>query len=200
MKHKTGIILLIIGGALMIISSAVGSTGIYDFFYNYVSTEVNPDLEPLLNIVITVIKVIADWGGGAIIFGAFLIALNQIRIGKWIVGIGLTFGSLAFIIWAVSKIVDITGIITDPQIIIYLEQLKGFFTFGAGLQFSGVTIAIFGRWFIKKPKKEKKSNPGEGHNETTSEVSEDKYCPDCGAPLPLNANFCNECGTTFDDR
>jgi hypothetical protein len=194
---------MIIGGIMMIISSAVGSIGIYEFLSDYVSTEY-PDFEELADIIIMVIRFIADWGGGAIIFGALLIALNQIRLGKWIIGIGLTFGSLALIIWIISKIIDFTGIVTDPQILVYLDQLKGFFTYGASLQFAGVTVAIIGRWFIKKPKKEKKKKKGEAEQEEVDFTSEDspetKRCPNCGVFLPLNANFCNDCGTDFENR
>jgi hypothetical protein len=200
MKHKTGIILMIIGGVMMILSSTIGSIGIYEFLRDYVSTEVNPDLKPLLDNVINVIRFIADWGGGAIIFGAFLIMLNQIRLGKWIIGIGLAFGSLALIIWLITKGIDIFGIELDAQVEIYLANLKGFFTYGTGLQFLGVTVAIIGRWFIRKPKKIKEPEIVEEGIKPTSELSGDKYCPECGAPLPLNANFCNECGNTFDDR
>jgi hypothetical protein len=204
MKHKTGIILMIIGGVMMILSSAVGSIGVYEFLSDYVSTEVNPDLKPLLEIVIKVIRFIADWGGGAIIFGAFLIIVNQYRLGKWIIGIGLTFGSLALILWVITQIIDITGIVTNPQVLIYLDRLEGFFTYGASLQFLGVTVAIFGRWFIKKPKKEKKVKEskadGKETESGTQESSENKFCPDCGASISAIANFCNECGSTFDDR
>ncbi|MFX1375770.1 MAG: zinc ribbon domain-containing protein [Promethearchaeota archaeon] len=198
MKHKTGIILMIIGGILMILSSTVGSIGVYEFLSDYVSTEVNPDLEPLLDIIIMVIRFIADWGGGAIIFGAFLIMLNQIRLGKWIIGIGLLFGSLALIIWVISQGIDIFEIDLDPQIELYLENLKGFFSYGTSLQFAGVTVAIIGRWFIKKPKKIKEPEIIEGGFESTTKTTNDKYCPKCGAPLPLNANFCNECGSSFE--
>jgi hypothetical protein len=203
MKNKTGIILMIIGGTMMILSSAVGSIGVYEFLSDYVSTEY-PDFEELADIVIVVIRFIADWGGGAIIFGAFLIMVNQYRLGKWIIGIGLTFGSLALIIWIISKIIDFTGIVTDPQILAYLDQLKGFFTYGASLQFAGVSVAIIGRWFVKKPKKEKKKKEPEVDVEdvesTTLDSSETKHCPNCGVPLPLNANFCNDCGTDFENR
>ncbi|MFX0083521.1 MAG: hypothetical protein ACFE94_17375 [Candidatus Hodarchaeota archaeon] len=156
MRNKTGLTLLIIGGILMIISSAVGSIGIYEFLYDFISGEVHPDLIPLLRAILFVIKVIADWGGGAIIIGAILVILKQIRLGKWIIGVGLTFGSLALIVWLISEIVHATDIITDPQIIAYLDRLKGFFTYGVGLQFIGVGIALVGRNFIRKPKKEKK--------------------------------------------
>lgn len=195
---------MIIGGAMMILSSTVGSIGIYEFLRDYISTEVNPDLKPLLDNVINVISFIADWGGGAIIFGAFLIMVNQYRLGKWIIGIGLAFGSLALIIWLITNGIDIFEIELDAQVEVYLTNLKGFFTYGASLQFIGVTVAIIGRWFIKKPKKEKKAKEskadGKETESGTQESSENKFCPDCGASISAIANFCNECGSTFDDR
>lgn len=195
---------MIIGGAMMILSSTVGSIGIYEFLRDYVSTEVNPDLKPLLDNVINVIRFIADWGGGAIIFGAFLIMVNQYRLGKWIIGIGLAFGSLALIIWLITNGIEIFGIEVNAQVEIYLTNLKGFFTYGASLQFIGVTIAIIGRWFIKKPKKDKKDKKAEldeKETESTEDNStETKHCPNCGVSLPLSANFCNDCGTDFEDR
>jgi hypothetical protein len=175
MRNKTGLSLLIIGGIMMIISSAVGSIGIYEFLYDLISTEVHPNLIPILNVVLLVIKVIADWGGMAIIIGAIIIILKQRRFGKWIIGVGLTFGSLALIVWLISKIVDVTEIITDPQILIYFDTLKGFFTYGTSLQFTGVGIALIGRNFIRKPKKVKEQveseevgKEGLGYNESES--------------------------------
>jgi hypothetical protein len=156
MKHKTGVILLIIGGICMIISSAIGSIGIYEFLYDLVSTEIPSDFVPLLKGTIIVLRIIADTGGIAVIFGALLILFNQIRLGKFFIGLGLTFGLLALIIWIISKVIDITGVVTDPEIILYFERLREFFTYNTGLAFSGVTIAIIGRATIKKPKKPKK--------------------------------------------
>jgi hypothetical protein len=171
MRNKTGLTLLIIGGIMMIISATVGSIGIYEFLSDYVSTEY-PDYAELADIVIIVIRFIADWGGGAIIFGAFLIILKQIRLGKWIIGVGLTFGSLALIIWIISKIIDITGIIDDPQILLHLDRLKEFFTYGVGLQFTGVLIALIGRYFIRKPKKKKEKVKAEEKGEGSEEIEE----------------------------
>ncbi|MHA1782210.1 MAG: hypothetical protein ACTSUL_02170, partial [Promethearchaeota archaeon] len=60
MKHKTGFVLLCIGGIMMIISSAVGSTGIFQFLYNVALNYVSPQFVPLLTIIMTIIKFIAD--------------------------------------------------------------------------------------------------------------------------------------------
>jgi hypothetical protein len=208
LRNKVGLTFLIIGGILMIISSTVGSIGIYEFLYGLISTEIPPNFVPLLNILISILRFIADMGGGAVILGAFLIMANLPRFGKWLIGIGLTFGSLALIIWLISEIVNATGIITDPQILGYLANLKGFFTYNTGLQFIGVLAAIIGRNAIKKPKeiedeKEEEvevSEEVETNKPALQEPSENKYCPNCGSILPLNANFCNECGSSFENR
>ena len=205
MRNKTGIVLVIIGGILMIISTTVGSIGFYEFLRDLVNNEVPSNIQPIVNFIVEVIRYIADWGGGAIIFGAFLIMLKQYRLGKWIISVGLAFGTIALLIWLISKIVDATGIITDPQIVLYLKNLKGFFSYGSTFQFTGVVIVIIGRNFIKKPKKVKEEKIGEEIVEEGEETEASdqtppgsKFCPNCGVPVSLEANFCNECGTTFE--
>ena len=172
MRNKAGIALLIIGGILMIISSAIGSIGIYEFLYGLISTEIPANLIPLLNLLITILRIIADLGGGAVIMGAFFIMANMLRLGKWLIGIGLTFGSLALIIWLISQIVDITGTITDPQIVGYLTRLEGFFTYNTGFQFIGVVVVIIGRNAIKKPKENGVEKEKQVENAEDAESSE----------------------------
>ncbi|MHA1913082.1 MAG: zinc ribbon domain-containing protein [Promethearchaeota archaeon] len=203
MRNKTGIVLLIIGGILMIVSTTVGSIGFYEFLYDILVNEVPANLIPILDIALNIIRFIADWGGGAIIFGAFLIMLKQYRLGKWIISVGLAFGTLALLVWLISKIANI--FITDPQILSYLANLKGFFTYGTAFQFVGVVVVILGRNFVKKPKKEKEEEDeerlikeGEETESTQQPPEGSKFCPSCGSLVDWGANFCNECGTTFD--
>ncbi|MFX1468792.1 MAG: zinc ribbon domain-containing protein [Promethearchaeota archaeon] len=190
----------------MIFSSAIGSIGVYELLYDLISTEVHPNLRKLLQTMLIVLRFIADTGGGAVILGAIFIGLDLLRFGKWLVGIGLTFGSLALIIWIISTIVDITGIITDPEILSALDRLKGFFTYNTGMQFIGVTVAVIGRNAIKKPKKIKEEKLEEAEITKKEEELESLTplpfqninCPNCGASLPFNANFCSECGSSFE--
>ncbi|MHA2037362.1 MAG: zinc ribbon domain-containing protein [Promethearchaeota archaeon] len=206
MRNKLGFALLIIGGILMIMSSVIGSIGVYEFLRDYISNQIPPDLDwvkNILNILVEILRWIANTGGAAVIVGAIFIMVDWARFGKWLVGIGLTFGTLALIIWLIAEIANLTGI-TIP----YIDRLQEFFTYNTGLQFIGVFIAILGRNFVKKPKeaKEEKEELAEIPEESETEEmvdripSESKYCPNCGSLLPLNANFCNDCGTTFEDR
>jgi hypothetical protein len=154
MKNKIGITLLIIGGILMIISSTIGSIGVYEFLRDYISGQIKIEwIKQVLNVLVEILRWIADTGGIAVIVGAVLIGVKQFRFGKWLISIGLTFGSLALIIWLISQIVNFANIITDPAIVGYLARLQGFFTYNTGLQFIGVVSAIVGRNFVNKPKK-----------------------------------------------
>ena len=212
MRNKLGTTLLIIGGILMIISSAIGSIGIYELLAGLVDTHIPPNLawtRPILYVLLEILRWIANTGGAAVIVGALLIVLNHYRFGKWLISIGLTFGTLALIIWLISWITDNTNIITDPQILLYLDNLEDFFTYNTGLQFTGVVIAIIGRSFVKKPKKPKEEEAEEVEEaEITEKAKESEsgpplpfqniYCPNCGASIPYNAEFCSECGNTIE--
>jgi ABC-type antimicrobial peptide transport system permease subunit len=204
MRSKLGITLLIIGGILMIVSSAIGSIGVYEFLRDYVNGQITIQwIKDVLDVCVEILRWIANFGGVTVIVGALFIAFNHYRFGKWLISIGLTFGTLALIIWLISFIVDNTNLITDPQILLYLDNLKGMFTYNTGLQFFGVVVAVIGKNFAKRPKKAKKEEE-EISEETRNVESETPipfqniFCPECGASLPFNAEFCSECGHTID--
>ncbi len=208
MKHKTGIILLIIGGICMIFGSVIGSIKVFVSLYELVAAQW-PGLEPFFNVLINVIfRWIADLGGIAVIAGAILIALGTMRLGKFIIWIGLAFGTIALIIWIITQVVNLTGIVIGPPYDQILDDLYNKFNYGSGVGFVGVVIAIIGRAFIKKVKPPKVEEeeveeveiPEEkGEIETTPPVPfQNIYCPNCGTSLPFNAQFCSECGTNFD--
>ena len=173
MKHKTGFILMFIGGILMVISSTVGSIKVFDFIYNLIVNQW-PQYQQIASIVLLIFQWIADLGGVAIIIGAILILAGAVRFGKFIVWIGLAFGAFALIIWVASQIVNLTGIITDPTIITYINQLYAQFNYGSGLSFAGVVLAIIGRAFVRKVKVKKVKEEKEEFTMDTIET-EDSY-------------------------
>jgi ABC-type multidrug transport system fused ATPase/permease subunit len=203
MKHKTGVILIIIGGIFMVISSTVGSLGIFEFIYNIAAAQW-PEYEPIFDIVINVIfKWIADLGGFAVIAGAILIAVGALKFGKFIVYIGLAFGTFALIIWIVSQVVNLTGISITTEIDLLIDELYSKYSYGSGFEFIGVVLAIIGRKAAvkKEPKVEEVKEEAEEELIVEEEISkplEKKHCPECGTELPVFANFCSNCGKTFD--
>ena len=197
MKHKTGIILLLIGGTLMVIGRAIGTIGVFEVIHSWVISNVSSDWYPLVNGIMDVIQFIADTGGWAIIAGAILILIGLMRIGKFIVWIGLTFGLIALIVWIITQIINFTGLSFGSSVDTIINQLYNQFTYNSGINFIGVTIAIIGKICIKKVKKPKKAKVQEA--ETQDLVGrETKFCPECGAEIPIYASFCSQCGETFE--
>ena len=141
-------------------------------------------------------------------------------------GIGLTFGLLALIIWLVNWIINATGIVVDPTVLYWIQQIYGLFNYASGLGFIGVVIGIIGRYGIGRVRKkileeeeaEKELEEIEGEQpaveediyvepsevedidaeSTVSTPLKNKYCPQCGSILPVYAKFCSECGKNFD--
>ena len=136
----------------MLIGSVTGGIQIFETIYLIVANQW-PEYEPIFNVIVNVIfRWIADLGGAAVITGAILITVGARRLGKFIITIGLAFGTIALIIWILSQIISLTGVITDPTIVFYIEELYNRFNYGTGLGFSGVIIAIIGRSFVRKVK------------------------------------------------
>lgn len=208
MKHKTGFILLIVGGICMIVGSVVGTIKVFDSLYAMAAAQW-PDYEPFFNIIVNVIfKWIADLGGVAVIVGAILIVIGQVRLGKFIIWIGLAFGTIALIVWIITQVVNLTGMVIDEPYKTILNELYTKFDYGSGVGFAGVVIAIIGRAFVKrvKPKKieeeeelpEEEVKVEEVEEIETTEPLEKKFCPECGTELPVFSNFCSNCGKVFD--
>ncbi|MFW9820188.1 MAG: zinc-ribbon domain-containing protein [Candidatus Thorarchaeota archaeon] len=203
MKHKTGIILLIIGGICMILGSVVGSIKVFESLYEMAAAQW-PDYEPLFNVIVNVIfRWIADLGGIAVIAGAILIALGAVKFGKFIIWIGLAFGTIALIIWIITQVVNFTGIVIGPPYDQILDDLYNNFNYGSGVGFLGVVIAIIGRVFVKRVKapkvKEEEITEETGVSELETPLPfQNIFCPECGTSLPFNAEFCSECGHTME--
>jgi ribosomal protein S27AE len=203
MQHKTGVGIMVIGGILMIASYTGGTIKVFEFFYNLIVNQW-PQSQQIASIILNIFQWIADLGGIAIIVGAILILFGVMRFGKFIAWIGLAFGTFALIVWIVSLIDYLTGFITDPTIGAYVYQLYAQFNYGSSLSFIGVVIAIIGRIFVRRVKKEKVITE-EPIIEATYNVDDEniqpnlntKFCPNCGTELPAYANFCNNCGQTF---
>lgn len=204
MENKKWIFLTLVGGVLMIIGSAVGSTAFYEFLYSIFSDYLSEDLEPLLSGILAVISFLAAGGGYTVIAGVILVMIKQYRLGRIIISFGTGFGILGIVVYIAYYVVNLTGIITNPTILAYLSQIYGLFTFNTGFGFAGTILAVIGKMGIRKPKKPVKEQPEvlTPPEDAASEVfdAQVKYCPSCGKAVPLLANFCNECGTDFDNR
>jgi ribosomal protein L40E len=200
MKNITSILLCFLGGALMIVGSATGSATFYFYLTTLFSSYISPEFMPLVASILTVLEYIAFYGGYSVIVGAILILINQIRLGKIIIMVATGFGMLGLVFYAGTYILGISGIAVSPAVQTILIQIYTMFTYNSGLAFSGTAIAVVGRFGIEKPKKEEKdvSTEKAKSKDSIAENLDSKFCPKCGEKLPIKANFCNQCGTTFD--
>ena len=197
MKHKAGIIFLIIGGALMVVGNAIGTIGVFEFLQGWAVANVPTEWVPLVNNIMVVIKWIAEQGGWAIIGGAVLILIGLMRIGKFVIWIGLTFGLLALIVWVVAQVLNFTGISLGAQVDALIAQVYGLFTYNTGFAFLGVAFAVIGKASVKKVEKQPKNDEVQTPTESSLDNLKNKYCPKCGSIVPSHASFCNECGANF---
>jgi len=189
----------------MIISFTLGGIGVYEFIASWIKSNISADFAwvvPIVDVFLLILRWIADLGGVTVIIGAFVILLGSNRFGKWLVSIGLAFGTLTLIIWILTQVIPIRDLITDPIILGYIDRIASLVEAHTIFQIAGVTVAIVGRNFVKKPKKPKEEIAEEA--EITEEAKEgvlevplpfqNIYCPNCGVSLPFNAEFCSECG------
>ena len=161
MKHLTGSILLLIGGILMVIGRAIGTIGVFEALQALAIASVSSEWIPLVNGIMTVIRFIADMGGWAIVLGAILILIGLMRIGKFIIWIGLTFGLIALIVFILTQLITFTSISLGASLDAIILQLYNQFTYNSGISFIGTTIAIIGKMCIKKVKKPKQPKSGQ---------------------------------------
>jgi hypothetical protein len=199
-KNIKWICITLLGAALMVIGSAVGTTAFYEFLYNIFSDYINPDLKPIILNVLSIISFLAAGGGYTVIVGLILVILNQYRLGRIIISFGTGFGIIGIIVYISYYIINFTGIITDSTILSHIEQIYGLFTFNSGFGFVGTILVIIGKFGLKKPEEEEKELLQSKEEATEVFDTQVKYCPNCGTALPVHANFCNECGTEFGER
>ena len=141
MKHKKWVILCIIGGALMLISSIVGRVGLLGTLLELLAGVVNAEVQRIIEIVLTVFTYIAAAGGISVIIGALIAGFSSDFVGKLIVGIGIGASLISLIVLLIISIYGGSTVNDLPQI--FLNTFNGIY----GLV--GVLIAIFARRQLK---------------------------------------------------
>ncbi len=146
MGKAGGIIACIIGGALMLLASIVGTAASYLIIGNIVAKQL-PEYEAYLITFLGICVFITGFGGLSVIVGA-IIAFKVRPMGKLIISLGAGMGLIGFIIWIVTGI--IAGTLTGTVIEIVIGLLLGPASYGI----IGVFVTIFGRKKIKKTKED----------------------------------------------
>ena len=142
MENKKWILLCIVGGILMIISSVVGSISFFETLFSLIEDDVGEDVAKIVSLVIQILAYIAMGGGISVIIGSLIVAMDHYRLGKIIIGIGAGMGLISLIIFLISGVMEGT-IIEELEGIIY-GIVHG--SYG----FLGVILTIIARMKLKK--------------------------------------------------
>jgi hypothetical protein len=141
MKHKKWVILSIIGGVLMILSSVVGRVGFLGTLINLLSGFVGPKTQQVLGVILTIFSYIAASGGIAVIIGALIAGFSSDFIGRLIAGLGIGASLISLIILIATSIYGGATISDLPSILLT--------TFNNAYGLVGVLIAIIARTKLK---------------------------------------------------
>ena len=142
MEHKRGVLLCFIGGALMIFGSVIGSLGFIGKLLSLATNYVNPEIELVIQYILTIFGYIAAGGGISVIIGTLIAELSSNRIGRLVVGFGIGAGLISLIILLVMNFVSGGAIKDVPTVFLT--------AFNNGYGLAGVIIAIFGRMKLKE--------------------------------------------------
>ena len=143
MEHKKWVILCVIGGILMLLSSLIGRIGFLGTLLQLLSGIVSPEIQRVIEIILTVFTFIAAGGGISVIIGALIAGYSSDFVGRLVVGIGIGASLISLIILLITSIFGGTTINDLPQIL--LNTFNGIY----GL--AGVLIAILAA--LRQPKR-----------------------------------------------
>jgi hypothetical protein len=141
MQHKKWVILCIIGGALMLLSSVIGRVGLLGRILDLISGFVGPVTQQVISIILNIFTFIAAGGGISVIIGALIAGYSSDFVGRLVVGIGIGASLISLIILLITSIYGGTMINELPSILLN--------TFNGLYGFVGVILAIIGRIKLK---------------------------------------------------
>ncbi len=139
MDNKTATILCFIGGILLIIVSATGSLGFFEYLALLAGVTEIADFYWIIELLLTILNYIAALGGVAVIIGALLIMKSREGTGKFVIGIAVGMSLIGLII-QLATMLYFTGVAAVVNFLILASQSMGWI---------GVFLTIFGRRAIK---------------------------------------------------
>ena len=112
-----------VGGTLLLIAGATGSTGIIGTIIEYLIENLGGPTADVLSHLLQTLNFIADLGGISVIIGGTLIIKQRKRIGQFIIGLGAGMGLIGFLIFLASAFLH--GWVNAINLIIIISQSIG---------------------------------------------------------------------------
>jgi len=138
MEDKKWIVICIIGGLLMFISSVVGSVSFFALVFSEASKHLGAEAALVLSIILLIFSIVAMGGGISVIIGAILVSREKIGLGKFIIGLGAGMGLIGLIIFLITSILAGTVLAVTSGLI------------NGSYGFLGVVLTIIARLKLKK--------------------------------------------------
>jgi hypothetical protein len=99
MSNKLPFVLGLIGGILLVVTETVGNIGLWNLLPLIgMVLGLPPEVVYTVNLLLTILRIIAGAGGIAVICGSFLLLFNRVRWGKFIITLGAGFGIFSLIL------------------------------------------------------------------------------------------------------
>ena len=141
MEHKKWVLLCIIGGILMILSSIVGSLGFIGTVISLISGILGPEFEQFFSVLLPILMYIAAGGGFSVIVGALIAGYGPDRIGRIVIGLGIGTSLIGLIILIITTLIGGTSISDLPSVLLS--------AFNGSYGLVGIIISIFSRMRLK---------------------------------------------------
>ncbi len=141
MENRNSFILCLLGGLLLVITSATGSIG---YFGMLEELHAIPELQNIIwivDILLFVLTFIAGLGGIGVIIGGYFLTTARVGTGKFIIGIAAGMGLIGLIIELV-KMLYFAGLGVLVNFILIIAQSIGWI---------GIILTIAGRQTASTP-------------------------------------------------
>ncbi|MGV9103104.1 MAG: hypothetical protein ACOC38_01940 [Promethearchaeia archaeon] len=141
MENRNSFILCLLGGLLLVITSATGSIG---YFGMLEELHAIPELQNIIwivDILLFVLTFIAGLGGSGVIIGGYLLTRARVRTGKFVIGIAAGLGLIGLLI-ELGKTVYFSGLGILVDFLLLIAQSIGWI---------GIILSIIGRQTASSP-------------------------------------------------
>ncbi|MFO7837039.1 MAG: hypothetical protein R6V83_10300 [Candidatus Thorarchaeota archaeon] len=141
MENKKSFVLCLLGGLLLIITSATGSIGYFGMLEELHTIPELQNIVWVVDILLFVLTFIAGLGGIGVIIGSYLLTTARVGTGKFIIGIAAGLGLIGLII-ELGKTVYFSGLGILVDFLLLIAQSIGWI---------GIILSIIGRQTTSSP-------------------------------------------------
>lgn len=122
-SRKIAATLAYVGGTLLLLAGATGSTGIIGAILEFLIENLGGATADLLKLILQTLNIIAGLGGISVIIGGYLITKKRARTAKFIIGLGAGMGLIGFLIILASAFLN--GWVSVINLIVIMSQSIG---------------------------------------------------------------------------